>query len=126
MRGQQVNRASAFALIVLSLTALLDVLLLGYTRPPLPDEGAGAHIFQLAIVALVPTGFVFLATADWTQGNSNTGLAALGAGGALASPDEISSWSLLDPGSLTWWGYQFPHNVDPQALAPVLVEFFEG
>jgi hypothetical protein len=63
----QINRVSAIGLIVLSLTALLDVLLLGYTRPPLPDEGAGAHIFQLSIVALVPTGFLFLATADWTQ-----------------------------------------------------------
>ena len=67
MRAQQINRVSTIGLIVLSLTALLDVLLLGYTRPPLPDEGAGAHIFQLAIVGLVPTGLVFLATADWTQ-----------------------------------------------------------
>ncbi|PYR25189.1 MAG: hypothetical protein DMF98_13045 [Acidobacteria bacterium] len=67
MRSQQINRVSTIGLIVLSLTALLDVLLLGYTRPPLPDEGAGAHIFQLSIVALVPTGFLFLATADWTQ-----------------------------------------------------------
>ena len=67
MGRQQINRLSSIGLIVLSLTALLDVLLLGYTRPPLPDEGAGAHIFQLSIVALVPTGFLFLATADWTQ-----------------------------------------------------------
>ena len=67
MGRQQINRLSRIGLIVLSLTALLDVLLLGYTRPPLPDEGAGAHIFQLSIVALVPTGFLFLATADWTQ-----------------------------------------------------------
>jgi hypothetical protein len=43
------------------------VLLVGYTQPPLPDEGTGAHIFQLSIVALVPAGFLFLATADWTQ-----------------------------------------------------------
>ena len=67
MRAQQINRASTMALIVLSVTALLDVLTLGYTQPPLPDEGTGAHIFQLAIVALVPTGFLFLATADWTH-----------------------------------------------------------
>ena len=66
-RAQQVNRASSIVLIVLSFTALLDVLLLGYTQPPLPDEGTGAHIFQLSIVALVPTGLVFLATADWAQ-----------------------------------------------------------
>ena len=67
MRGQQINQMSTIALSVLSVTALLDVLLLGYTRPPLRDEGTGAHIFQLAIVALVPTGFLFLATADWAQ-----------------------------------------------------------
>src|SRR5438128_3352027 len=67
MREQKMNRVSGIALIVLSLTALLDVLLVGYTQPPLPDEGAGAHIFQLSIVALVPAGLVFLATADWTQ-----------------------------------------------------------
>ena len=63
----QINRLSTLVLIVLALTALLDVLLVGYTQPPLPDEGAGAHIFQLSIMALVPTGLVFLATADWTQ-----------------------------------------------------------
>ena len=66
MRAQHINRGSSIALIVLSLIALLDVLL-GYTQPPLSDEGTLAHIFQLAIVALVPTGFLFLATADWTQ-----------------------------------------------------------
>ena len=67
MRGQQINRVSTIALIVLSLTALLDVLLLGYTQPPLPDEGTGAHIFQLAIAALVPMGSLFLATANWAR-----------------------------------------------------------
>jgi hypothetical protein len=67
MRGQEINRVSGIVLIVLSLTALLDVLLLGYTQPPLSDEGTGAHIFQLSIVALVPTGLLFLTTADWTQ-----------------------------------------------------------
>lgn len=67
MGREQINRVSAIGLTVLSLTALLDVLLLGYTRPPLPDEGAGAHIFQLSIVALLPVGLLFLATADFTQ-----------------------------------------------------------
>jgi hypothetical protein len=67
MRVQRINRVSSVVLSVLSFIALLDVLLLGYTQPPLPDEGTGAHIFQLSIAALVPTGFLFLATADWTQ-----------------------------------------------------------
>ena len=29
------------------------------------DEGAGAHIFQLLILAEVPFGLAFLFTADW-------------------------------------------------------------
>lgn len=64
MRGQQINRISSIALIVLSFTALLAVLS-GYTRPPQLDEGAAAHVFQLSIVALVAMIFLFLATADW-------------------------------------------------------------
>jgi len=75
MRAQQMNRASTVGLFVLSFTALLTVLLgmvlpaalNGQIPPPEPDEGTGAHIFQLAIVALVPVGLAFLATADWAQ-----------------------------------------------------------
>jgi hypothetical protein len=74
MRAQQLNRLSTLGLVVLSLTALLTVLpfalravLTGHIPPPEPDEGTGAHIFQLSIVALVPTGVLFFATADWTQ-----------------------------------------------------------
>jgi hypothetical protein len=32
---------------------------------PNGDEGTAAHLFQLAIVLLMPTGLVFLGTADW-------------------------------------------------------------
>jgi hypothetical protein len=63
---QQVNRVSGKVVIILSLTALFAVLS-GYAQPPQPDEGTAAHIFQLAIVALVPTILLFLATADWTR-----------------------------------------------------------
>ena len=66
MSGQQINRVSGKALIVLSLTALFAVLS-GYTQPPQPDEGTAAHIFQLSIVALVPAIVLFLATADWKE-----------------------------------------------------------
>ena len=55
MRAQQINRVSGVVLVVLSLTALLDVLLLGYTQPPLPDEGTGAHIHSAS------------GTASWTM-----------------------------------------------------------
>jgi hypothetical protein len=66
MRVQQINRVSSIVLIILSLTALLTVLS-GYAQPPQSDEGTGAHIFQLSVVALVPMTFVFLTTADWSQ-----------------------------------------------------------
>ena len=66
MRSQQINQVSKIVLSVLSLAALLLVFA-GYTQPPLNDEGTLAHLFQLSILALVPTGFLFLVTADWTQ-----------------------------------------------------------
>ena len=69
MRAQQINRVSGIVLIVLSLIAPFTVLI-GLAQPPQPlpkDEGAGAHVFQLSIVALVPMTVLFLATADLTR-----------------------------------------------------------
>ncbi len=66
MQIEHINSASRIAVIVLSLTALLTVLW-GYTQPPLPDEGTGAHIFQLSVVAGALVMLLFLGTADWTQ-----------------------------------------------------------
>jgi len=66
MSVQQLNRFSARAVLALSLAALLLVML-GYTQPPLPDEGSLAHIFQLTILLLGPTVLLFLVTADWKQ-----------------------------------------------------------
>lgn len=84
MHVEQLNRVSGRVLIVLSLTALLAVLS-GYFQPPQPDEGTGAHIFQLSIVALAPTLLLFLATADWKQpARSGRPLAISGAALVLA------------------------------------------
>jgi hypothetical protein len=66
MTEQQINRASGKVAIVLSLISLCAVLT-GYFQPPQRDEGSAAHIFQLSIVALVPTILLFLATADWKK-----------------------------------------------------------
>jgi len=66
MDGQQINRVSGRVILALSLVALFTVLI-GYTQPPQPDEGALAHIFQIAIVLLVPLILLFLGTADWKQ-----------------------------------------------------------
>ena len=65
MREQHINRVSGHALVALSLSAL-GLVLVGYTQPPLPDEGTLAHLFQFSIVAVFPTILIFLATADWT------------------------------------------------------------
>jgi hypothetical protein len=66
VRTRQVNRLSGVGLILLALAALV-VVLWGYTQPPLADEGTGAHIFQLAIVMLVPVTLAFVSTADWSR-----------------------------------------------------------
>ena len=66
MQAPQINRLTGKTLVLLSFIALMAVLS-GYLQPPQADEGAAAHIFQLSIVALVPTILVFFATADWTQ-----------------------------------------------------------
>lgn len=66
MRLVRVNAVSGKAILILSLLALLTVLA-GYFTPPQPDEGALAHIFQLSIVALLPTLLIFLLTADWKR-----------------------------------------------------------
>ena len=77
MEAQRVNRVCGNLLIGLSLLALLTVLT-GYMQQPQPDEGTGAHIFQLSIVAVVPTILVFLFTADWRERRRSTLPLAIG------------------------------------------------
>ena len=74
MSEQGVNRISGRIVLGLSLFAMTLVVgatvmaMLGWFRPsPDGDEGTAAHLFQLAIVLLMPTGLTFLATADWRQ-----------------------------------------------------------
>jgi hypothetical protein len=74
MSNQTINRLSGRFVLGLSLFALFLVggatilTLLGRFNPsPNGDEGAAAHLFQLAIALLLPTGLTFLVTADWRQ-----------------------------------------------------------
>ena len=66
MRLYAINHGSGIAAVALSLVALATVLF-GYTREPLPDEGALAHIFQLTVVAAVGMIIVASATAGSTE-----------------------------------------------------------
>jgi hypothetical protein len=65
-RAPEINSLCGGAILFLSCVALLAVLS-GYTQPPQTDEGTGAHVFQLCIVALAPAILLFLATADWSR-----------------------------------------------------------
>jgi hypothetical protein len=74
MSEQRVNRLSGYGVLGLSLFAMFLVVgatvlaMFGRFRPsPDGDEGTAAHLFQIAIVLLLPTGLIFLATADWRR-----------------------------------------------------------
>lgn len=71
MTSDRVHRISGRVILGLSVFALLLVVgatvltVLGRFRPsPDGDEGTAAHLFQLSVVLLVPTGVAFLSTAD--------------------------------------------------------------
>jgi len=72
MEYKKINRLSRYFVLGLSLFAMILVVgatiftIIGYFHPtPNGDEGTAAHLFQLAIVLLMPTGLVYLVTADW-------------------------------------------------------------
>lgn len=74
MTDARVNRISGQVVLGLSLFAMLLVLgaaalsMLGRFDPAAAnDEGTAAHLFQLAIVLLLPAGMIFLVTADWER-----------------------------------------------------------
>ncbi len=71
MTSEHVHRTSWHIILGLSLFTLLlasgatALALLGkFTPSPDGDEGAAAHLFQLSVVLLVPTGLAFLGTTD--------------------------------------------------------------
>ena len=61
-----INGLSVFVLCLVGGATILTRL--GRFNPaPGGDEGTAAHLFQWAIVLLMPTGVAFLVTADWRQ-----------------------------------------------------------
>ena len=74
MSDENLNRVSGRVIVWLSLFAMALVVsatvlaMLGRFSPSVDgDEGIAAHLFQLAIVLVVPAGLTYLATADWRQ-----------------------------------------------------------
>ena len=74
MSDTRANRISGHIVLGLSLCAMglvtgATVLTsLGRFEPsPDGDEGTAAHLFQLAVVLIVPAGLAYLATADWRR-----------------------------------------------------------
>src|SRR5438270_718257 len=76
MLAERVNRFCGIVLSILAGVALLSVLS-GYMQPRQPDEGTAAHIFQLAVVALLPILVLFFATVDWKKPLRSTRLLAI-------------------------------------------------
>jgi hypothetical protein len=76
------KKPSAFVPLAMSLAALATVLLaiaFGATDPPppgvRPDEGTGAHIFQLLMVAQVP--FILYFVIRWLRGSVKSAMQIL-------------------------------------------------
>ncbi len=69
MTQLRVNRMSSVAFTCFSLIALFTVLSAYIGPPPVPqaDEGAAAHIFQLAVLFAAASLVTMLATTDWRQ-----------------------------------------------------------
>ena len=66
MQPDSLNRVSGLTLNALAFFALALVCI-GFTRPPLADEGALAHLFQLSGVGAAVMMVVVLATAEWAH-----------------------------------------------------------
>jgi ABC-type dipeptide/oligopeptide/nickel transport system permease component len=74
MSNNTINRVFRYMVLALSLFAMFLVVgatiftIAGRFNPsPDGDEGTLARLFQLTIVLLMPTGVVFLFTADWRK-----------------------------------------------------------
>lgn len=87
MTRQQLNLAIGVAPIVMSVEALAAVIFAVATgwQTNLPDEGAGARIFQFLIFTQPVLVLIFLVTADWARWRSVAGLLGLQALGVAVA-----------------------------------------
>jgi hypothetical protein len=79
MSRQKINRISAIAPFVMSLSAFILVLVAVATGwdKGIKDEGSAAHIFHLLIALQIPFILAFLVTADWKRFMRVAGLVSL-------------------------------------------------
>ncbi|MFN2460644.1 MAG: hypothetical protein ABR591_08160 [Candidatus Velthaea sp.] len=97
MNRQTINRLSAIAPLALSLTAFgvaVAAVLTGWGKGVAGDEGAGAHIFQLLVVAEVPFILIFVATAEWTRALHVLGTIALHCAGLVVAFAPVALFKL--------------------------------
>jgi len=74
MSNNSINRVCKYIVLTLSLSAMFLVIgatiftIAGRLNPsPDGDEGTLAHLFQIAILLLLPSGIAFIFTADWRR-----------------------------------------------------------
>lgn len=66
-RIHHITIMAVWAFSLIALACIVVGLTVGALQAPQQDEGALAHVFQLAVAALLPAGIGFLATADWQR-----------------------------------------------------------
>jgi len=74
MSNNSINWVCKYIVLTLSLSAMFLVIgatiftIAGRLNPsPDGDEGTLAHLFQIAILLLLPSGIAFIFTADWRR-----------------------------------------------------------
>jgi hypothetical protein len=79
MARRKINRISAIAPLVMSLSAFILVLVAVTTGwdQGIKDEGSAGHLFQLLISLQIPLIFTFLVTADWKRFMRVVGIVSL-------------------------------------------------
>jgi hypothetical protein len=74
-----IHRLARTLLVIFPSIALITVLLglVNHSATPPRDEGTGARIFQLSILAFAATFFLYLVTADWREPRRVTAFVAI-------------------------------------------------
>jgi hypothetical protein len=96
MRRQQINRVSAIAPFVMSLSAFILVLVAvaaGWDKG-MTDEGSAAHLFQLLIALQIPFILAFLVTADWKRFVRVAGIVSLQAAAVALAVGPVAVFKL--------------------------------